>query len=106
MFYIPKIDEYLKIVTDEEVVIDFSEYFKSIREEQNLREAAKLLLIFLTTSNEVTKYAQSNYFNNCIHRYNVKMLNIFDPELKLSNTKPMIKSKLKEFLSKSKNFKA
>ena len=58
MFYIPKIDEYLKIVTDEEVVIDFSEYFKSIREEQNLREAAKLLLIFLTTSDEVTKYAQ------------------------------------------------
>ena len=106
MFYTPKIDEYLKFVTDEEVVIDFSEYFKSIREEQNLREAAKLLLIFLTTSDEVTKYAQSNCFNNCINRYNVKMLNIFDPELKLSNTKPMIKSKLKEFLSKSKNFKA
>ena len=105
MFYTPKIDEYLKFVTDEEVVIDFSEYFKSIREEQNLREAAKLLLIFLTTSDEVTKYAQSNCFNNCINRYNVKMLNIFDPELKLSNTKPMIKRKLKELLSKKK-FKA
>ena len=40
ILYIPKIDEYLKIFTDEEVkdfvAINFSEYFKSIREEQNL----------------------------------------------------------------------
>ena len=39
MLYIPKIDNYLEILTDEEVedflAINFSEYFKSIREEQN-----------------------------------------------------------------------
>ena len=36
MLHIPKIDDYLEILTDEEVkdfvVINFSEYFKSIRE--------------------------------------------------------------------------
>ena len=40
MSYIPKTDDYLKILTDEEVTdflaIDFSAYFKSTREEQNL----------------------------------------------------------------------
>ena len=39
MLYIPNIDDYLNILTDEEVkdfvVIHFSEYFKSIKEEQN-----------------------------------------------------------------------
>ena len=53
MLHIPKIDDYLKIYTDEEVkdfaAINFNEYFKSIREE-NLRKVAKLLYIFLTTS--------------------------------------------------------
>ena len=50
MLYIPKIDDYLKILTDEEVkyfiAINFNEYFKSIRanlypklsEAQNLRK--------------------------------------------------------------------
>ena len=42
MLYIPKTDDYLKILTDEEVkdfiAISFSEYFKSVREEQNLRK--------------------------------------------------------------------
>ena len=45
MFYILKIDDYLKILTREKVedfvAINFSEYFKSIREEQNLRKVAK-----------------------------------------------------------------
>ena len=40
MLYIPKINDYLKILTDEEVKdfvgIIFSEYFKTIRGEQNL----------------------------------------------------------------------
>ena len=83
MLYIPKIDDYLKILTDEEVkdfvAINFSEYFKSIREklyskliqEQNIRKLAKLLYIFLTTSDEAEKYAQSNFSDNCIHHYNV-----------------------------------
>ena len=62
MLYIPKIDDYLKILTDEEVkyfvAINFSEYFQSIREEQNLRKVAKSLYIFLTTHDEVEKYVQ------------------------------------------------
>ena len=40
MLYIPKIDYYLKILTNEEakdfVAINFGEYFKSIKKEQNL----------------------------------------------------------------------
>ena len=45
MLYIPKINDYLEILTDKEVkdfvAINFSEYFKSIREGQNLIKAAK-----------------------------------------------------------------
>ena len=45
MLYVPKIDDYLKVLTDEEVkdfvAINFSEYFKSIKEEQNIRKVAK-----------------------------------------------------------------
>ena len=88
------------------MAIKFSEYFKSIREEQNLRKAAKLLLFLLTTADEIEKYVQSNSSDNCIHRYYVKMLNIFEAELKLINTKLMLKNKLKKLLSKSKKFKA
>ena len=67
MLYIPNIGDYLKILTDYEVkdfvVITFSEYFKSTREklysklieDQNLREVAKSLYIFLTTPDEVEK---------------------------------------------------
>ena len=37
MLYIPKIDDYLKILTDDEVkdfvVINFGEYFKSMKED-------------------------------------------------------------------------
>ena len=60
--------------------------------------------IFLTTPDEVEKYVQSNSSDNCIHRYNVEILNLFDPELQLVNTKPMIKNRLKEFLSELKKF--
>ena len=109
MLYIPKIDDYLKILTDEEVkdfvVIHFSEYFKSIREKQSLRKVAKLLYIFLTTPDQVEKYAQSNSSDNCVHHYDVEILNLFDLELQLINTKAMIKIKLKEFLSELKKFK-
>ena len=93
-------------MTDEEVKdlvpINFSEYFKSIKEEQNLGIVAKSLYIFLTTPDEVEKYVQLNSSDNCIHRYNVEILNLFDPELKLINTKPVIKNKLKELLSQLK----
>ena len=47
MLYIPKIDDYLEILTDEEVkgfvAINFS---KTIREEQNLRKVANYLISF------------------------------------------------------------
>ena len=60
--YIPKIDDYLKILTDEEakdfVAINSSEYLKSIREEQNLRKVAKSLYIFLRTPAKVEKCVQ------------------------------------------------
>ena len=109
MLYIPKIDDYLKILADEQVkdfvAINFSEYFKSTREELNLRKVAKSLYIFPTTADEVEKYVQSNSSDNCIHLYNVNMLNIFDPELQPINTKLMIKNKLNELLSELKKLK-
>ena len=75
MLYIPKIDDYLEILTDEEVkdfvVISFSEYFKSIIEEKNLRKVTKSLNIFLTTTNEVEKNVLSDSSDNCEHHYNV-----------------------------------
>ena len=86
MFYIPKIGDYLKILTDDEaknlVVINFGEYFKSTREklyskrseEQNLRKVAESL--FLTTADEVQKYVammHSSSFDNCICHYNIKI---------------------------------
>ena len=74
MLCIPKTADYLKILTDEIVkdfvAINFSEYFKSMREEPNLRIVAKSLYIFLATPNEVEKYVQSNSSDNLIHRYN------------------------------------
>ena len=57
-------------MTDDEVKdfvdINFSEYFKSVieksysklSEEKNIREVAKLLDVFLTTSDEVEKYVE------------------------------------------------
>ena len=57
MLYVPKIDDYLKILSDEEVkdfvAINFIEYFNSIREAKNLRKVAKSLYIFLATPDEV-----------------------------------------------------
>ena len=47
---------------------------------------------------------QSNSSDNCVHHLNVKIFYIFDPELQLINTKPMIKNKYKKLLSESKKF--
>ena len=109
MLYIPKIDNYLKTLTDEEVkdsvAINFSEYFRSIKQEQNFRKVSKSLYIFLTTPDEVEKYVQSNSSDNCIHHYNVEISNLFDPELQLINTKSVIRNKLKELLNWLKKFK-
>ena len=80
MLYVPKIVDYLKILTDKEVedfiAINFSEYFKSLREEKNLRKVAKLVYISLTTPDKVIKYVQSNSSENCVHHYNVEILNL------------------------------
>ena len=74
MLYIPKIDDYLEILNDEEVkdflAIKFSEYFTSIREEKNLRKVTKLPCIFLTTPDQVEKYVQSKLSDNFMHQYN------------------------------------
>ena len=65
MLYIPKIGGYLKVMTDNEVedfvVINFNNYFKSVRdklysqlrEKQNLRNIVESLFIFLTTPDKV-----------------------------------------------------
>ena len=59
---------------------------------------AAALYIILTTPDEVENYAkmmQSNFSDNCVHHYNIMVLNLFDPALQLINTKLMIKNKLK-----------
>ena len=53
------------------VAKSFSEYFKSIKEKQNLRKVAKSLYIFVTTPDEVETYVQLSSSDNCIHHYNV-----------------------------------
>ena len=101
MLYISKIDGYLEILTDEEVKNSVGKNFiETIREEQNLRKVGKSLCTFLTTPDEV----QSSSSDNCVHHYNVEILNLFDPELQLINPKPLIESKLKELLNKLKKF--
>ena len=79
-------------MTDEEVkyfvAINFIEYVKSIKEEKSLRKVAKWLYNFLKTPDEV----QSNSSD-------VEILNLFDTELQLINTKPVIKTKLKSLLN-------
>ena len=48
---------------------------------------------------------QSNYSDDCVHSYNIEILNLFDKEVHLINTNPMIKNKLKELLTGLKKFK-
>ena len=65
-----------------------------------------MLYIFLTTPDEVEKYVQSNSSDNCIQCYNVEILNLFDPELRLIYTKPVIIiNKLKRLLNDLRKFK-
>ena len=72
-------------------------YFKL--KDQNLRIVAESLYIFLTTPNEVQRYIkiiELNSFDECVHRYNIDILNLFDPELQLINTESSIK-KLRQY---------
>ena len=82
-------------------------YYK-LNEKQNLRKVAESLCNVLTTPNEIKKYAkmvQYNSSDSCVHRYNIEILNLFDPELQLINTKIMIKNKLNKLLNELKKFK-
>ena len=83
--------------------------YSKLSKKENFRKAPKSLYIILTTPDEVEKYievVQSYSSNNCVHCYNIEILNLFDSELKPLNTKPMIRIKLKELLSDLKKFKA
>ena len=111
MLFIPKFHDYLEILTDKEVknfvAIDSSKYCKSIKdeEEKNLRKVSTLLFVFLTTPYDVRKYVESKYSDNCLHHCNVKILNLFDPDLQLIITKLVIKNKLKGLINELKKFK-
>ena len=109
MLHIPKINDYLKILTDEGVKdcvnLNFSEYFKTIMEKKNLRKVTKSLHIFLRKPDKVEKHVESDYSDYCVHHYNVEILNLFNLELQLINTKPVIKNKLQEMLNELKMFK-
>ena len=93
----------------------FDESFKFLRkklysklsEEQNLRRLDESFYIFLATPDKVGNYVemmQSGSSDNCQCHCNIKVLNLFDPELQLINTNPVIKNKLKLF-SDLKKFK-
>ena len=89
VLYRSKSDDYLKILTDNEVkdfaVKNFGEDFKCTKEnlyakqdeEQNLRKVAEPLYIFLTKSDEVEKYVkmiESNSSDNCEYCYDFEIL--------------------------------
>ena len=48
---------------------------------------------------------QSHSSDNCVHCYEIEILNLVDPELQLMNTKAMINYKLKALLNEMKKFK-
>lgn len=57
-----------------------------------------MLYNFVAITDEAKKYAEmmrSSSSDNCMWHYNVKILNLFDPELQMINTKPIMKDKLK-----------
>ena len=73
-----------------------------------LEKLLNRFISFLTTPNEVEKYVemmQSSSSENCICHFNIKILNLFDPELQFINSKPIIKKKSKKLLSELKKFK-
>ena len=83
-------------------------FYSKLSEEQNLRKVAESLYIFLTTPDEREKNVEmihSSSSNNCLCQYSIKILNLFDLELQLIDTKSIIKNKLRELLSELKKFK-
>ena len=47
----------------------------------------------------------SNSCDNFVYHCNIETLNLFEPELQLINTRPLIKNKLKDLISELKMFK-
>ena len=57
-----------------------------------------MLYNFVAITDKAKKYAEmmrSSSSDNYMWHYNVKILNLFDPELQMINTKPIMKDKLK-----------
>ena len=117
ILYIPKITNYLKILTNNEVkdfvLTNFGAFSKLIREElysnlseeKSLGKVVELFYSFLTTPDEAKKYVeliektpeakimmQLTFSDNCMHVYNIDILSNFDVELQLTNNKPTIKN--------------
>ena len=60
---------------------------------KNLREVAESFYIFLRIPDKLktcVEIMQSIFSDNYIHRYNIEILILFDPELQLISTKTMI----------------
>ena len=60
-----------------------------------------MLVSFWLRSFIIKLYSRHDIFNH----YNVKILDLFNPELQLINTRPTLKDKLKELLSDLEKFK-
>ena len=99
MLCIPKIVDFLKILTNDEmkdfIAIKFYECFKSAREKLNskLREEQNISNIIISFCLMKQKYVHimpPNSSDNCVHHYNIKIFNLADPELQLVNIKPVI----------------
>ena len=69
MLYIPRIDDYLEILTDEEVKDFVAINFQSIEQKQNLSKVAKSLYIFLTTLDEVRSNSHDNVYITIMLRF-------------------------------------
>ena len=48
---------------------------------------------------------QSGSSDDCVRHYNIKILNLFDPEFQLINSKSKTKNKLNNFFGELKEFK-
>ena len=76
-------------------IINFGEFFKSTKETLYSKLGEKM-------PGEKTMM-ESISSDNCVYVYNIKILNLFYPELHLINTKTVIKSKLKDSLRELRN---
>ena len=61
--------------------------------------------IFAVIVFRLLKVLETNYSDNFLHQYNVEIFYLFDQELQLINTDPLIKNKSKELLNEMKKFK-